>query len=118
MLQSYSLEGFLSINNLIEIDLKKSQYQILEKTNVENGLLKGCMFVGGNASGKTNLIEGLWFLLRVLFEKSEVNWNNYLCLFSETQIFENTYSFLIDGETIQYWLRYQKERRFSARSIY
>ena len=109
MLQSYSLEGFKSVKKYTEVDLKKTQYQLLEKTNVKNGILKGCMFVGGNASGKTNLIEGLRFLLDILFLKNEFDWNDYLCLFSDSEVFENTYSFLIDGESIQYWIRYQKK---------
>ena len=57
MLQSYCIQGFKSIKNATEVDLKKTQYQTLEKTNVCNGILKGCMFVGANASGKTNLRE-------------------------------------------------------------
>ena len=48
MLQSVSVEGFKSFKNYAEVDLKKTQYQILEKTNVKDGILKGCMFVGGN----------------------------------------------------------------------
>ena len=67
MLQSYCIQGFKSIKNATEVDLKKTQYQTLEKTNVCNGILKGCMFVGANASGKTNLIEPLRFLLMALF---------------------------------------------------
>ena len=60
MLQSYCIQGFKSIKNATEVDLKKTQYQTLEKTNVCNGILKGCMFVGANASGKTNLIDPLF----------------------------------------------------------
>ena len=54
MLQNYSLEGFKSFKHYTEVDMKKTQYQTLEKDNVVDGILKGCMFVGGNASGKTN----------------------------------------------------------------
>lgn len=50
MLQSYCIQGFKSIKNATEVDLKKTQYQTLEKINVCNGILKGCMFVGANAS--------------------------------------------------------------------
>ena len=94
MLQSVSVEGFKSFKNYAEVDLKKTQYQSLEKTNVKDGILKGCMFVGGNASGKTNFIEALLFLLRILFSKREVNWDKYLCMFSESDKFENIYQFL------------------------
>ena len=108
MLQSFCIEGFKSFKHFTEVDLKKTQYQVLEKTNVENGVLKGCMFVGGNASGKTNIIEALWFLLHILFSKRELNWERFLCLFSDSDMFENTYNFLIDGQQIQYQIRFQK----------
>lgn len=32
MLQSYCIQGFKSIKNATEVDLKKTQYQTLEKT--------------------------------------------------------------------------------------
>ena len=107
MLQSYCIQGFKSIKNATEVDLKKTQYQTLEKTNVCNGILKGCMFVGANASGKTNLIEPLRFLLMALFAVREVKWKNFLCLFSDADMFENTYRFWIDNAEIEYTIRYQ-----------
>lgn len=107
MLQSYCIQGFKSIKNATEVDLKKTQYQTLEKTNVCNGILKGCMFVGANASGKTNLIEPLRFLLMALFAVREMKWKNSLCLFSDADMFENTYRFWIDNAEIEYTIRYQ-----------
>lgn len=111
MLQSYSMEGFLSIKNRIDVDLRKTQYQILERTNVEDGILKGCMFVGGNASGKTNLIEGLRFLLVALFTDTHINWDGSLCMFSDSGVFHNTYDFVIDGMLIRYQLHYQRREK-------
>lgn len=111
MLQGYSLQGFLSAKNKIEVDLRKTQYQILESTNVEDGILKGCMFVGGNASGKTNLIEGLRFLLIALFTKAEINWDDHLCLFSDSGVFDNTYDFVIEQKHVRYQLRYQRKEK-------
>jgi len=109
LLQSYSSEGFKSIKTSVEVDLKRTQYQVLEKTNVENGVLKGCMFVGANASGKTNLIEALYLLLNILFSRREIDWEHYICLFSNRGMFENTYNFLVDGKQITYSIRYQSD---------
>ena len=67
MLLGYTMDGFKSFKNYTEVDLKKTQYQVLENTNVTNGVLKGCMFVGGNASGKTNAIDAIRMLLVLLF---------------------------------------------------
>lgn len=118
MLQSVSVEGFKSFKKYAEVDLKKTQYQILEKANISNGILKGCMFVGGNASGKTNLIEAIRFLLHILFSKREINWDRFLCLFSESGRFENTYQFVIDGHQIRYQIRYQKSGKLIVEHLY
>ena len=67
MLQSFRVKGFKSFKNDTEFDFRRTQYQTLESTNVENGILKGALFVGGNASGKTNAVEAIRFLLMVLF---------------------------------------------------
>lgn len=117
MLQGYSIEGFKSIKQRVEVDLKKTQYQILEKTNVKNGILKGCMFVGANASGKTNLIEPLCFLLNILFSGREIDWERYLCLFSDRRMFENTYNFLVDGKQISYLIRYQSNEKLLVEKL-
>lgn len=109
MLLNYTMEGFKSFKNFTEVDLKKTQYQVLEKTNVCSGVLKGCMFVGGNASGKTTAIEAVRMLLNMLFSRRELKLEKYLCLFSDSGRFENTYNFLIDGQEICYKLRYQKK---------
>lgn len=109
MLLNYTMEGFKAFKNCTEVDLKKTQYQALEKTNVRNGVLKGCMFVGGNASGKTTAIEAIRILLSMLFSRRELRLDSYLCLFSDSGRFENTYRFLIDGHEISYKLRYQKK---------
>jgi hypothetical protein len=118
MLQNYSLEGFKSFKHYTEVDMKKTQYQTLEKDNVVDGILKGCMFVGGNASGKTNVIEGLRFLLYALFSKADINYDRFLCLFSDGGMFENTYEFRIDGHLIRYQIRYQKQDALLVEYLY
>ena len=91
MLQSYTLEGFKSIRQRTEVDLRKTQYQVLENTNVDQGVLKGCMFVGGNASGKTNLLDGIFILIEALFSNKNIDWKSYCCLFADSKNFTNSY---------------------------
>lgn len=109
MLQSYTLEGFKSIKQRTEVDLRKTQYQILENTNVDQGVLKGCMFVGGNASGKTNLLDGIFLLIEALFSNKNIDWKSYCCLFADSKNFTNSYVFLIDGKNIEYQIGYYAE---------
>ncbi len=118
MLLGYTMDGFKSFKNYTEVDLKKTQYQVLENTNVTNGVLKGCMFVGGNASGKTNAIDAIWMLLVMLFPRQDVRFDRFPCIFSDTGRFENTYTFLIDGSEICYKLRYQKNDNLLLEHLY
>ena len=109
MLQSFRVKGFKSFQNDTEFDFRRTQYQTLESTNVESGILKGALFVGGNASGKTNAVEAIRFLLMVLFSSRKMDWNQRLCLFSESGVMELEYRFVIEGRSIRYQIRYQKE---------
>ena len=108
MLQSFRVKGFKSFKNDTEFDFRRTQYQTLESTNVENGILKGALFVGGNASGKTNAVEAIRLLLMVMFSSRKMDWNQRLCLFSESGVMELEYRFLIEGRSIRYQIRYQR----------
>lgn len=88
MLKSYEVTNFKSFKNWTKFDLEKTNYQTLAGTNVCGNILKGLMFVGANASGKTNAILAIKFLLDCLFGKNEVNVDSYVCLFSE-ELFMN-----------------------------
>ena len=63
MLKKYEIENVLSYKNKTAIELEKTNYQMLSDTNVNEGLLKGVLFVGANASGKSNAILAITFLL-------------------------------------------------------
>ena len=50
-----------------EFDFTASKYSILEKTNItDNETLKGALFIGPNASGKSNALKGLSFLIKMI----------------------------------------------------
>ena len=76
-------------------------------TNVSGNLLKGALFVGKNASGKSNVLKAIRFLLECLLAKNEVNWVEYICLFSDTPVMELKYVFEIDKSEIIYDISYQ-----------
>ena len=73
MLKSYEITNFKSFKNTTKFDFEKTNYQLLSKTNISGDILKGVMFVGANASGKSNSIIAIKFLLDCLFGKSAVN---------------------------------------------
>jgi len=108
MLKSYEITNFKSFKNTTKFDFEKTNYQMLSKTNISGDILKGVMFVGANASGKSNSIIAIKFLLDCLFGKSAVNIESYTCLFSNNPIMSLKYEFVIDGINIKYVIAYQK----------
>ena len=66
------------------------------------------MFVGANASGKSNSIAPLKFLLDCLFGKNDVNFDFYICLFSGNPVLKLKYNFVINHSEIEYRISYQR----------
>lgn len=73
MLTKIKLKNFMSFRNETIIDVKATNYKFLSETNVYNGVLKGLLFVGANASGKTNAIKSILFLFMMLFSNENFN---------------------------------------------
>ena len=102
MLSKIVLKNFKSFKNRTEIDLSRTNYKYLEETNVaENGVLKGVMFVGANASGKSNIIKAVKFLLDLLFREKDVNSGIFKCLFSDEEEYSIDYYFNINNHEIR-----------------
>ena len=104
MLTKMVLENFYSFKERTEIDLKKTSYTICPENVSDSKVLKGAVFVGPNASGKTNVIKGIRYLLQWLFGDSEENnmLGSAVCLFGDRRAYNLEYSFDIDLEEIVY----------------
>jgi len=66
MLTRIILSNFKSFKNRTEVDFRKTNYTILPQNVADNDVLKGAVFVGANASGKSNLILAIRLLLDFL----------------------------------------------------
>lgn len=108
MLKSYEVDNFKSFRHATKFDLKKTNYQILSDTNTKNDTLKGVMFVGANASGKSNSIIAIKLLLDCLLGKNDISLESYICLFSNNPILKLKYDFAIDDKNIEYQFSYQR----------
>ena len=82
MIKKITIKNFKCFKNETVLDLKKTNYKLLEQ-NTCGKLLKGLLFVGENASGKTSAILPLKLLLDLLFKDQEVEFVLYQCLFSK-----------------------------------
>ncbi|QTL98951.1 AAA family ATPase [Iocasia frigidifontis] len=103
MLSKIVLKNFKSFKNETEIDFSRTKYKFLEDINVaESGVLKGIMFVGANASGKSNIIIAIKLLLDLLFREKDINSRIFKCLFSDKEEFTLDYYFNINKKEIRY----------------
>lgn len=108
MLKSITINNFKSFKLGTQIDLLKTNYQMLSSSNIHNDILKGVMFVGANASGKSNSILTIKFLLDCLLGKQDINIPSNFCLFSNEPVMELLYEFVIDNQEIQYSIVFHK----------
>ncbi len=108
MLKTVVINNFKSFKMKTQLDLMKTNYQMLSSSNVKNDLLKGTMFVGANASGKSNSILAIKFLLDSLLGKQNINIPYYFCLFSKEPLMELSYDFIINNQQINYNISFHK----------
>lgn len=110
MLTKMYLTNFLSFSHRTEFDFTASKYSILGETNVHNGVLKGGLFIGPNASGKTNALEGIAFLINLIKGDSasldNLHFENKRCLFVPSTCYTIEYEFLFSGKKVSYRIEY------------
>lgn len=102
MLTKITLDNFKSFKNKTVVDLTKTNYTILPQNVADNGVLKGCIFVGANASGKSTIILAVKLLLDLLFSERNINSGMFLCMFGYSNKYSLSYEFLIENKTIRY----------------
>ena len=118
MLAKMYLTNFLSFADRTEFDFTASKYSILGKTNVyDSGLLKGALFIGPNASGKSNALEGLSFLIE-LVKGNGVSFENYCCTFAKTLFTTVEYEFVFSGKKVVYRIEYNRREKVISEDLF
>lgn len=116
MLTKMYLTNFMSFNERTAFDFTASKYSILEKTNVSGGTLKGALLIGPNASGKSNVLKGLAFIIKMI--KGEgASFFSYRCFFSKNPITILEYEFLFDGKEVKYIIEYNMETKSISENL-
>lgn len=101
--KSIKLDNYVTFIHPTEIDFTATNYKFLEEENVgANHLLKGCLFVGENASGKTKILKSITFLLDLLFRNNEVNFMPNRSFFTEQPTYKLEYTFIEENVEITY----------------
>lgn len=112
MLIGIKIKNFLSIKNETQISfLAEDAFHLQE--NVFQGVLKGALFFGGNASGKSSMLQSIAFLRHLLFDRELPNIEDHFCLFSDDPDMKIEYAFLIEGKKIVYALSFFKNKNIS-----
>ena len=101
MLKNIVVRNFKCFKNETIFDFKKTNYKLLEQ-NTHGKLLKGALFVGENASGKTTAIQPIKLLLDMLFKDEDINLALYQCMFSSDKTTTLNYEFDIEEHVIEY----------------
>lgn len=111
MLTKMYLTNFLSFSDRTEFDFTATKYSILSQTNVYNeDVLKGALIIGANASGKSNALKGITFLIN-LIKGEGVAIGSYRCTFGETVFTTAEYEFVFDGKRVSYKIEYDIVKR-------
>ncbi len=118
MLTKITLDNFKSFKNKTTVDLVKTNYTILPQNVADNGVLKGCIFVGANASGKSTIILGVKLLLDFLFSERNLNSGIFLCMFGDTPRYSLSYEFLIEGKTVKYFFEVDASKNMISEKLW
>ncbi len=103
MLKKIKLENYVTFIKPTEIEFSATNYKFLESENVgSNRILKGCLFVGENASGKTNILLSIKFLLDLLFSNNEIDLLSKKSFYTDKTTYKITYTFVSENTDIIY----------------
>ena len=109
MLTSITLKDYTTFIGKTTFDFKATNYKILEDTNVgENRVLKGALFCGENASGKTQVLHSIVLLLDLLLGNSEVDFVIKKSMYTKGTKYSLSYTFDIKGNDILYDITFDK----------
>ena len=118
MLTRIILSNFKSFKNRTEVDFRKTNYTILPQNVADNDVLKGAVFVGANASGKSNLILAIRLLLDFLFKERSIDSGLFRCLFGDGYSFSIEYSFFIEDCDVDYSFEIDTKKKFISEKLF
>ena len=119
MLKKIKLDNYTTFINPTSIDFTATNYKFLENENVgDNKILKGCLFVGENASGKTQILKSITFLLDLLFSNNEIAFFVNKSFYTNKKSYKLEYTFIEDKKEIDYFIEVGYDKVISERLIF
>lgn len=118
MLTRLMIKNFKSFDHETTVDFTTTNYKFLLEDNTHEGVLKGAIFIGANASGKTNVIKAIRKILELLFANKLVNLSQDRCIFSKEENMVLNYEFRIEDREIIYHIEYNLHERILIEKLY
>ncbi len=103
MLTKIVLKNYTTFMEETIFDFKATNSKILNDTNVnKDRILKGALFIGENASGKTQALQAIVLLLDFLLDNSEPNFIMKKSMYTNGTRYNLSYEFEIDNNILKY----------------
>ena len=118
MLKKVVLRNFKSFKNETEIDFSKTNYNFLQQNVNKDGILKGCIFVGANASGKSNVILSIKLLLDFLFKDRNIRLGLLKTNLRTDESFSLSYTFVIYVHEVLYDVEINPSKSFIEENLF
>ena len=82
-------------------------------------MLKGALFIGANASGKSNALKGIGLLINLIngLNLKGISLGNYRCFFAKSPITKMEYEFIIEGKKINYEISFDVQKKEMQESL-
>lgn len=108
MLKSIKLDNYTTFINPTTIDFSATNYKFLDENIGNDKILKGCLFVGENASGKSQILKSIKFLLDLLFGNKDFDFKIYKSFYTKKVNYRLEYDFVISSKNIKYIVELNK----------
>ncbi len=114
MLKSFEVFNFKSFTNKTTFELKQDESYKMLQENVDNDILKGLLFIGPNASGKTNSIHAINLLIELL--NMEGSLAKYVNIFHQGYMYVK-YNFVFNGVDLEYKIEYNSKTKLISEKL-
>ena len=102
MLQEFKVRNFKNFRDELVFSFRTSKNYEFNRELLKNGIIKDCLVVGENASGKTNLGYAIFDIIGHLTDKEKKRTALYSNLYSENTVVFFEYSFLFEKHELRY----------------
>lgn len=102
MLKSIKLNNYTTFINPTTIDFSATNYKFLDENIGDNKILRGCLFVGENASGKSQILNSIKLLLDLLFGNKDFDFKIYKSFYTKKNNYKLEYDFVVSSKNIKY----------------